>query len=376
MKRVRVLLVEDSEDDFLLVRDALQSAGFAPAIQRVENPAAMRQALAEAPWDVVLSDYNMPEFDALSALSILKESKQREVPFVIVSGSIGEMLAVSALKAGAADYVMKENLDKLGPVVVRELSDAQTRQERHDAIEALRQAVRARDEFIAIASHELKTPLTALDLQLQRLIRSLQHHDEKAPLETQRLLGQALAAMRSSTRLHELVQHLLSITEISTGSLSLMRAQVDLTALVNTVCGRLGDVFRNAGCALSVRAPPSVIGCWDTGRLDMVVANLCTNAAKFGAGKPIVIELEQDDNAAFLRVIDRGIGIAAADQQRILEKFERAVSKQNYGGFGVVLWVSNQIVQAHGGAIAVTSAPDAGSTFTVMLPKQLGSGQS
>ena len=129
---LRVLIVEDSEDDSVLILRELRRSGFAPASQRVETPEAMRLALSQQPWDVVISDYSMPRFSGLAALSTLRES-DLDLPFIVVSGNIGEEVAVDAMKAGAHDYVMKENLARLGPAVQRELQEVQVRKAKEQA---------------------------------------------------------------------------------------------------------------------------------------------------------------------------------------------------------------------------------------------------
>ena len=134
---LRVLLVEDSEDDAALTVRELRRGGYSPVVQRVETAVAMRGALAE-PWDVVLADYSLPHFDAPSALRVLKESG-RDLPFIIVSGAVGEEAAVAAMRAGAQDYVMKDNLARLVPAIRRELGDAEERRRRGEAEAALAQ---------------------------------------------------------------------------------------------------------------------------------------------------------------------------------------------------------------------------------------------
>lgn len=370
MRALRILIAEDSEDDYLLVQGELRTAGFQVEARRVETPEEMRQALADAHWDLVLSDFSMPRFDGMAALQVLQESGQPDTPFIIVSGSIGEMRAVAALKAGAANYVMKENLEKLVPVVERELKDLQMRRERKAAFEALQQAVRARDEFLSIASHELKTPLTSLTLQVQSLLKVLQSaeaHD--ATLKPEQLRSKVESVARSAGRLTLLIDRLLDITRVTTGPIELVREEVDLVGLVRESVARLQESIRETGSKLDVGAPPGIVGQWDRERLEMVVSNVMMNAFKYGQGKPIGVELHDLENEARLRVIDRGIGISVENQQKIFSRFGRAVSERNYGGFGVGLWLSRRIVEAHGGTIEVESAPGVGSTFTVTLPK-------
>ena len=370
MKPLRILVAEDSDDDFLLLRSQLERGGFEATLERIETAEEMRTKLESSKWDLIISDYTMPQFDALSALQILQKSRQRDVPLIIVSGSIGEVRAVAALKAGAADYVMKANLEKLVPVVEREIKDAQTRRERREAFDALRLAVKARDEFLSIASHELKTPLTSMVLQIHGLLKTLRNRKGTSSASDQQLLTKAEAIARSSDRLTELVDRLLDITRLATGKLDLSLENVNLATLARNVGSKLGARFEAEGSILSMRVPDALNGHWDRLRLEMVLSNLLTNAAKFGLGKPVDLEVEDAGRAAVIRVIDHGIGISPADQQRIFGRFERAVSERHYGGFGVGLWLCQQIVQAHGGKIEVASAPAMGSTFTITLPKE------
>ena len=137
--RLRVLFVEDLEDDVLLIVRELRRAGYDVSFRKVDTPEEMRNALSNEEWDIILSDYVMPHFTTAEALNILKETGL-DIPFIIVSGAIGEQTAVELMKAGAHDFVMKDSLAKLGPVVQRELRDADTRRERRQAQERLKES--------------------------------------------------------------------------------------------------------------------------------------------------------------------------------------------------------------------------------------------
>ncbi len=143
---------------------------------------------------------------------------------------------------------------------------------------------------------------------------------------------------------------------------------MDLAALVAEVTDRAAEELRRAGCAVSIDAPPSVIGRWDRTRLEQVVTNLLANAMKYGAEAPIRITIAADEAAARLTVQDGGIGVAPGDQERIFQRFERAVSERHYGGFGLGLWIARQVVEAMGGSIRVRSELGEGATFVVELP--------
>ncbi len=360
---LRVLMVEDNEDDALLVSLELRRAGYAPELRRVDSPHALRAELREA-WDVVVSDYMLPTFDGLDALRIVRELKGSELPFVLISGTIGEEKAVEALKSGAGDFVTKQNLSRLVPALEREIADARVRRERRETLEALRQAIAARDQFLSIASHELKTPLTSLQLQLQSLERLLL----TGAGEDERVAHKLHRVMRATQRMGELVDRLLDVTRINSGALKLMRDEIDLTEVVAEVVSLFAESFKESGSCLDLAARGPVRGCWDRMRVETILTNLVSNAIKYGEGGPIEIRVAAEERMARVSVKDHGIGIAPADQARIFERFERAVPERHYGGFGLGLWVARFVAEAHGGALHVQSAPGSGSVFTLELP--------
>ena len=143
---------------------------------------------------------------------------------------------------------------------------------------------------------------------------------------------------------------------------------MDLAELARDVVARFHEQLERAGCDLRLTAEEPTRGSWDRALLDQVLTNLISNAIKFGAGAPIDVVVEPRRGSARLTVRDRGIGIATEDVRRIFGRFERAVSARHYGGLGLGLFVSRQIVEAHGGRIAVESRAGEGSTFTVELP--------
>ncbi|APR80871.1 Sensory box histidine kinase [Minicystis rosea] len=228
-----------------------------------------------------------------------------------------------------------------------------------------REAVRARDELLTIASHELRTPLTPLTLSLRFVERALRR--DLSPEAVQKISSRIATAGRQAQRLVELMEVLLDISRITGGRLTIERDFGDLAEVVREVTARFAPSLAQAGCALRLDLAGTVIGRWDRVRLDQVVTNLVSNAMKFGAGKPIEIAVELVTGHARLRVGDHGIGVVPEDQARIFGQFERAVSVKHYG-FGLGLWITRQIVEAHGGTIRVDSLPGAGASFTVDLP--------
>jgi signal transduction histidine kinase len=227
-------------------------------------------------------------------------------------------------------------------------------------------AIRLREEFLSIASHELKTPITALQLQVQSLLSGLVRSPEGPTPER---LRRALETVdRQVNRQTQLVNDLLDVSRISAGRLELHPEAVHLSALCREVSERFEPELTRTGSLLSMELSPEAIGFWDRLRLDQVVTNLLSNAVKYGRGNPIHLATEVTGDRVRLTVKDGGIGIAPESVSRLFNRFERAVSERNYGGFGLGLWIARQIVEAMDGRITVQSELDVGSTFTVELP--------
>jgi signal transduction histidine kinase len=223
-----------------------------------------------------------------------------------------------------------------------------------------------RDDFLSIASHELKTPLTSLKLQVQGL--SMMPPSSLSPTDATRV-NQTLAVVdRQVIRLDQLIANLLDVSRIAAGRLVIEPSETDLSTLTQEVLRQFEAQLLRSGCKLDKSIEPGVSGSWDAPRIDQVITNLVSNAIKYGGGKPIDVSVAATTYGARVVVRDRGIGISAEDQRRIFGRFERAASL-SYGGLGLGLFISAQIVRAHGGTIAVASAPHAGSTFTVELPR-------
>lgn len=226
-------------------------------------------------------------------------------------------------------------------------------------------AVAARDEFLSIASHELRTPLTALRLALENLRRVTARDAAAGPsAQLERVLA---ASERAGQRLEKLVEALLDVSRIHMGRLELDVEELDLGGLVAEAVSGLDDELRQSGSTVDVRGEPTV-GHWDRLRLGQVLVNLLANAVKYGAGKPIEIRYGTRETRAWLTLRDHGIGIDPADQRHIFERFERAVSSQNYGGLGLGLYIVKRILEAHGGAVRVESRPGEGAAFEIELP--------
>jgi PAS domain S-box-containing protein len=228
-------------------------------------------------------------------------------------------------------------------------------------ITARRELEELRDEFLVLASHELRTPVSNIGLRLQQLVRN---GERGGTLE--RALGDARLALEELRRLTHLVDTLLD-AQVARGQIELVRSELELGTLVRSVAERLRGHADRLGSVLAIETT-EVTGSWDRVRLEQVMTNLITNALKYGAGKPVLVAVTSSDGEARIEVHDEGIGLDRRDIAKIFQKFGRA-SSTNYGGFGLGLYVVRKLVEAHGGAIEVSSEPGQGATFAVRLPR-------
>jgi signal transduction histidine kinase len=236
------------------------------------------------------------------------------------------------------------------------------------ALAERRAAIGVRDEFISIASHELKTPLTALKLRLTAAIRT-QRRPAPRDAQAEEKLGRALTAAGTTTdRLVSLVDDLLDASRLTAGRLALHLESVPLADLVRDVVGRFREQALEAGSRIDVAIPQPIVGRWDRSRVEQIVTNLLSNAIKYGAGRPIQLSANAADERMRLEVKDAGVGVSRADQARIFQAFERVTSANRVGGLGLGLYIGRQIAAAHGGTLSVDSKPGQGSTFTLELP--------
>ncbi|QRK13765.1 PAS domain S-box protein [Archangium violaceum] len=233
---------------------------------------------------------------------------------------------------------------------------------------ALQEAVRVRDDFLSLASHELKTPLTGLSLQMQ-LLRRLEAENSSLPLESSKVRARLEAIDRSLRRLGLLVDNLLDVSRIRHGRLDFLFSTGDLSALVSEVVARTADEARLAGVSLISHVEPSLVGRFDRLRLEQVLMNLLSNALRHGGGNPVEVRLERTPKGARLVVRDEGPGIPEADRERIFARFEQVRGAARAGGLGLGLFIVRQIVEGHQGHVHVEPGPGGrGAAFVVELP--------
>jgi PAS domain S-box-containing protein len=267
-----------------------------------------------------------------------------------------------------ADVVITALVDDSGRLVgfakvTRDLTDRLRAQQEQVRLAHAEEAVRLRDEFLSIAAHELRTPLSAVQLQLQSLVERPEGLDPRGRTKVER-------ACRSADRLVALVETLLDVSRISTGSLTLNPSSFDLEAAVREVVERFAGHAERVGSTVTVKAEGTITGFWDELRIEQVVTNLLTNSFKYAAGTPVELTVHGDAADAVLTISDEGPGIPEPDQERIFGRFVRATPIRNFGGLGLGLYVARQIVEAHGGEISIGPQRPRGIQFVIRLPRQ------
>jgi signal transduction histidine kinase len=245
---------------------------------------------------------------------------------------------------------------------------AQAELDHAKALEEMGDVVRARDEFLAVAAHELRNPMAAMMLQVQGVSLMLRK-EGRGPED--RVLVRLTALERHINHFIKRASALLDVSRLAAGKAEMVLEELDLAAIVHDVVERIQPEIERSGSSLTIELGTSVMGMWDRLSLELIASNLASNAVKYGGGRPIAIGVQALEKEARLVVRDEGIGIPEEDQARIFERFERAVTKKTHGGFGVGLWIVRQVTTALGGDIAVESAPGRGSTFTVTLPRSV-----
>lgn len=251
-----------------------------------------------------------------------------------------------------------------------DLTDQKSIEQRLRLTEAnLLHALSVRDEFMAIASHELKTPLQSLKLQIQLYQRGILRSDPE--VYTQEKISHLLDRnSRQIERLTRLVDDMLDISRIRTGKLSIRKEPCDLGAMLLDVIGRTREQFEASGSGQpKIEHIEKAIGEWDPLRIDQVMINIITNAIRYGQGKPISISIKNYQDCVRITVKDNGFGIAQSDLEKIFERYERGLLAREVSGLGLGLFITKQIVVAHGGKIYVESEIGSGATFIVDLPR-------
>ena len=411
--KIRVLIIEDNTDDSILEIDEIKRGGFDIVYEQIETRAAMREALRNKSWDFIISDYSLPQFSGLDALNELKESGL-DIPFVLISGTIGEDTAVAAMKAGAHDYIMKNNLSRLVPAFDRELKEADLRHQKRQADEALKSSMHSlkiqiaeyrilnsqylklnkelkesleqiqkmntelfisknkaeesdklKSAFLANMSHEIRTPLNGI-LGFSNLLNE--------PDLTEQRKAEYIEIINSNgEQLLTIINDILDISKIEAGQISIYTEAVNINEIMNALLQQFRDHAELKNLVLTLipnNLEGKVVIYTDANRLRQVLYNLLSNAIKFTPEGFVEFGFIHKGNFIEFYVKDSGIGIAPEDQSIIFKPFRKVENSLTvtYGGIGLGLPISKALVEKLGGTLTLISDSGKGSTFIFTIP--------
>ena len=388
-----LLIVDDLPENLLALDALLKGPGI--HVHQAESAEQALELLLRHEFALAILDVQMPGMDGFQLAELMRSTERtKQIPIVFVSAAGRELnYAFKGYESGAVDFMQKPldthavrskvsvfvDLYRNRKRLARQLEELErSRREQEVLLDELRStkvelenAVRMRDDFMSIVSHELKTPLNTLILEVQ--LRKLQlGRKNLAAFSDDKLQQMVDKDERQIQSLIRLIDDMLDVSRIRTGKLSIRPTQVDLGKLVASVVENFAPQMEASGCTLLFQRPEPVIGLWDEFRIEQVLANLLTNAMRYGAGKPVQVNVSTTAAGACIEVRDHGIGISQKSLERIFCQFERAEGSESSAGLGLGLFIAEQIIKAHSGLIQVESEEGKGALFRVLLPLNAG----
>ncbi len=393
------MLLSDIQAKLLIVDDLPENLLALEAFIKREDRIVYKALSADEALSLLLQhefamailDVQMPGMNGFELAELMRgTAKTKNIPIVFVSAAGREMnYAFKGYESGAVDFLHKpldiHAVKSKVNVFVELYRQSKAMKQQVEALEQSRReqetllaqlqltqvelehAVRMRDDFMSIVSHEVRTPLNGLILETQ-LRKMHLARDNAAAFTMDKMQAMVERDERQIQSLIRLIEDMLDVSRIRTGKLSIRPGQFDLAQTVAQLLESFSAQISAAQSSVNFTAEQPVVGQWDEFRIEQVISNLLTNALRYGAKKPIDVSVYIESGQAVVDVRDQGIGISEENQQRVFQQFERVSSSHVIAGLGLGLFISEQIVAAHSGTISVQSALGEGALFRVCLP--------
>ncbi|WP_367371618.1 ATP-binding protein [Pseudomonas lini] len=389
--QAKLLIVDDLPENLLALEALIRRED--RIVYKALSADEALSLLLQHEFAMAILDVQMPGMNGFELAELMRGTeKTKNIPIVFVSAAGRELnYAFKGYESGAVDFLHKPldvhavkskvnvfvDLYRQSKAMKHQVEALeQSRREQEALLEQLQntqneleQAVRMRDDFMSIVAHEVRTPLNGLILETQ-LRKMHLARDNAAAFTMDKMHAMVDRDERQIKSLIRLIEDMLDVSRIRTGKLSIRPSRFDLVPLVNNLLQNFAPQVEAAESSVTLTANQPVMGHWDEFRIEQVISNLLTNALRYGAKSQIDVRVYNQDGQAWVEVQDRGIGISEENQQRIFQQFERVSAKAVVAGLGLGLFISEQIVAAHGGSITVESRIGEGALFRVCLPLQ------
>ncbi|HLP15375.1 MAG TPA: hybrid sensor histidine kinase/response regulator [Bacteroidota bacterium] len=374
---LRILLVEDSVDDALLIMRQIMKGGYAVEFERVETAETLKSALDEKRWDIVLSDFMLPRFNGLDAMRLFQEADV-DIPFIVVSGAIGEEVAAAAVKAGAHDYILKDNYSRLLPTIERELRNATIRRERlllelkykkteerllKRIVKKEKELNSLRAKFISTASHEFKTPLTTIHSSAQLLEKFGRTWDEK-------LFRSQVDRIKENVHyLVQLIDDILLINKVDTKTITFRPKAVNVRSLCDQLVDDIRPLLLSHHDFLYESRLTHEKYLVDANLIKIMTVNLLSNAVRYSSeGGKIMLTAAEQHKSLILSVSYEGTAVTKDELKCLTDSSSPRKNIGDITGTGLGLSIVKQTVDMHGGKIEYRNATGSRITFTITLP--------
>ncbi|WP_283180380.1 MULTISPECIES: hybrid sensor histidine kinase/response regulator [unclassified Pseudomonas] len=388
--QAKLLIVDDLPENLLALEALIRRED--RIVYKALSADEALSLLLQHEFAMAILDVQMPGMNGFELAELMRGTeKTKNIPIVFVSAAGRELnYAFKGYESGAVDFLYKPldihavkskvnvfvELFRQSKAMKQQVEELeQSRREQEALLKQLQstqleleQAVRMRDDFMSIVAHEVRTPLNGLILETQ-LRKMHLARDNAAAFTLDKMHAMVDRDERQIKSLIRLIEDMLDVSRIRTGKLSIRPTRFDLSALVRGLLQNFAPQIDAAESSVTLEAEQPVVGSWDEFRIEQVISNLLTNALRYGAKSPITVKVYSEGGQARVEVRDLGIGIGEENQKRIFQQFERVTAKHAVAGLGLGLFISEQIVAAHGGSITVESRIGEGALFRVCLPQ-------